>query len=77
MIRRIIAILINVGSVVGIFYLGWKGGVKGILGFSFGMFIMAYMLLSNNPIMRFVLDFARARHDDTNLDDFQKKEKLE
>lgn len=37
-------------------------GLKGLLGFVCGMSIMAYLILSKNPLLRWVISFATAEY---------------
>ncbi len=54
-IKKVINITISILSIFGLFYLMRWAGLKGILSFLVGMIIMAYLILSNNLIMRSVV----------------------
>lgn len=48
-------IIISVGTFFAIIYFFRYIGLKGILGFVVGMFVMTFLFLSKNPLIRFII----------------------
>jgi hypothetical protein len=56
MIKDILMTFVRVLILFGFIYLVYLMGFKGIISFIGGMFIMAYLLLSNNPLLSYFID---------------------
>ena len=60
-IPKIIKVLIGILISFGIlFYFIWSG-VRGLLSFLFGMGVMAYLILSGNSLILWIVDATRSR----------------
>jgi len=55
--RIFIFILTSIGIII---FFRWIG-LKGVLGFSIGMGLMAYVLLSQNQYLKFIIDLTNSK----------------
>ncbi len=58
-----------IGSIVLIFFLFRWAGIKGLITFSVGMLIMAYLILSKNAMLMFIIEKTSS---DTYIDEIKK-----
>ena len=59
-LMKYVKIIISIGSVIGFFFFFKYIGIKGFIGFASGLFMMAILLLSKKPMLKFLIDFANA-----------------
>ena len=57
MIKRAISILISIGSVIALLMFFRWATYKGVIAFMLGLFVMAYLLLSKNPALKFIVEY--------------------
>ena len=60
-IKNYALIVLKVIVSIGVFYCFYIAGLKGILTFIIGMAVMAYLILSDNPMLRMAIEITQKK----------------
>ena len=60
-IKTVTIIILKILLSIGVFYCFYIAGLKGIITFIIGMAVMAYLILSDNPMLRMAIEITQKK----------------